>query len=109
MVRTDDPRTEAEEQMAGERMAGEAEAVEVAAPARRGGMFSALRFRNYRLFWSGQLISVTGTFMQSTAQQWLVLQLSRDPLALGIVGALQFGPLIVPFGGAVADRWPRRY
>ena len=78
-----------------------------------GSIFSALRFRNYRLFWFGQLISVTGTFMQSTAQQWLVLTLSSGSeaaLALGIVGALQFGPLLVlgPFGGAIADRWPRR-
>ena len=71
-------------------------------------MFSALRHRNYRLFWLGQLISVTGTFMQGTAQQWLVLTLTSNPLALGIVGALQWGPLIVPFGGAIADRWPRR-
>src|SRR5579884_2678010 len=77
--------------------------------AREGGMFSALRFRNYRLFWVGQVVSVTGTFMQGTAQQWLVLQLTRgDPLALGIVGALQFGPSMVPLGAAVADRWPRR-
>jgi MFS family permease len=77
----------------------------------QGGIFSALRYRNYRLFWFGQLISVTGTFMQGTAQQWLVLTLSKDPLALGIVGALQFGPLLIlgPFGGAIADRWPRRY
>lgn len=74
------------------------------------GIFSALRYRNYRLFWLGQLVSVTGTFMQSTAQQWLVLTLDPDPLALGAVGALQFGPLLVlaPFGGAIADRWPRR-
>ncbi|HEV8191473.1 MAG TPA: MFS transporter [Ktedonobacterales bacterium] len=74
------------------------------------GIFSALRYRNYRLFWLGQLVSVTGTFMQSTAQQWLVLTLDPNPLALGIVGALQFGPLLVlaPFGGAIADRWPRR-
>jgi MFS family permease len=72
------------------------------------GIFSALRYRNYRLFWLGQLVSVTGTFMQSTAQQWLVLTLTPDPLALGIVGALQFGPLLVPYGGAIADRWPRR-
>lgn len=73
------------------------------------GMFSALRYRNFRLFWLGQLVSVTGTFMQSTAQQWLVLTLSpHNPLPLGIVGALQFGPLLVPFGGAVADRFPRR-
>src|SRR5262249_30687075 len=102
MVMTSDPRAEAEERGQIERKA--------AAPAseRRAGMFSALRFRNYRLFWSGQLVSVTGTFMHGTAQQWLVLQLSNDPLALGITGALQFGPLIVPFGGAIADRWPRR-
>jgi len=48
--------------------------------------------------------------MQGTAQQWLVLQLTSDPLALGIVGALQFGPLLflAPFGGIIADRWPRR-
>jgi MFS family permease len=72
------------------------------------GIFSALRYRNYRLFWLGQLVSVTGTFMQSTAQQWLVLTLTSNPLALGVVGALQFGPLLIPFGGAVADRWPRR-
>src|SRR5262249_48046533 len=102
MVRMDDPRIEAEERQ----QIGMVEAS--AAPRRRSGMFSALRFRNYRLFWLGQLVSVTGTFMQSTAQQWLVLQLTHDPLALGIVGALQFGPLIVPFGGAIADRWPRR-
>ena len=72
------------------------------------GIFSALRYRNYRLFWLGQLVSVTGTFMQSTAQQWLVLTLTPDPFALGIVGALQFGPLLIPYGGAIADRWPRR-
>ena len=80
---------------------------DVAAGARMG-IFSALRYRNYRLFWLGQLVSVTGTFMQSTAQLWLVLTLTPDPLALGIVGALQFGPLLVPYGGAIADRWPRR-
>jgi MFS family permease len=76
----------------------------------RGSMFSALRIRNYRLFWTGQLVSVTGTFMQGTAQQWLVLRLTHDPLALGVVGALQFGPMLFLglFGGAIADRWPRR-
>src|SRR5258708_21421723 len=72
------------------------------------GTFSALRYRNYRLFWFGQLVSVTGTFMQGTAQQWLVLSLSSNALALGTVGALQFGPMLVPFGGAIADPWPRR-
>ncbi|HZC79512.1 MAG TPA: MFS transporter, partial [Ktedonobacterales bacterium] len=72
------------------------------------GIFSALRYRNYRLFWFGQLVSVSGTFMQGTAQQWLVLSLSSNAIALGIVGALQFGPMLVPIGGAIADRWPRR-
>lgn len=87
---------------------------DAAIPARDGatpgGIFSALRYRNYRLFWSGQLVSVTGTFMMTTAQMWLVLVLSRDPLALGLVAALQYGPLLIlaPFGGAIADRWPRR-
>lgn len=88
-----------------------------ALPATRGaghtrkassGTFSALRYRNYRLFWLGQLISVTGTFMQSTAQAWLVLTLTPNPFALGLVGALQFGPMLVPFGGALGDRFPRR-
>lgn len=74
----------------------------------KSSIFSALRYRNYRLFWGGQLVSVTGTFMQGTAQQWLVLTLTSNPIALGIVGALQFGPLLVPFGGAIADRFPRR-
>ena len=79
--------------------------------AQRHRTFAALRFRNYRLFWWGQVISVTGTFMQSTAQQWLVLTLSpRNPLALGITGALQFGPslLIGPIAGTIIDRYPRR-
>ncbi len=77
----------------------------------RNRTFAALRFRNFRLFWWGQVVSVTGTFMQSTAQQWLVLTLApNNPLALGITGALQFGPSLVlgPFAGAIIDRYPRR-
>lgn len=88
--------------------------------ARRGGprasrprqsAFASLAIRNYRLFWLGQIISVCGTFMQSTAQQWLVLTLApKNPLALGITGALQFGPILVlgPFAGMLIDRYPRR-
>ncbi|HKV85955.1 MAG TPA: MFS transporter [Ktedonobacterales bacterium] len=92
----------------------DAETADVADPsgnaraAQKQGTFAALRYRNYRLYWFGQLISVTGTFMQGTAQAWLVLLLSKNPLSLGIVGALQFGPMLVPFGGAIADRFPRR-
>jgi MFS family permease len=71
--------------------------------------FRALRVRNYRLYWLGQLSSFTGTWMQTTAQAWLVLQLTGSPLALGTVTALQFLPvmLLTPLGGLIADRAPR--
>ena len=73
--------------------------------------FQSLRIRNYRLFWTGQVISVTGTWMQTTAQAWLVLKLTHDsPLALGLVITLQFLPvmLLALFGGVLADRLPKR-
>lgn len=72
--------------------------------------FVALRHRNYRLFWSGQLISLIGTWMQTTGQAWLVLQLSHSAWILGLVGALQFLPVMVfaLFGGVLADRLPKR-
>jgi MFS family permease len=70
----------------------------------------ALRHRNFRLFFSGQLISLVGTWMQSLAQSWLILILTHDPLWLGIVAAFQFLPvlLIGLFGGMVADVLPKR-
>ena len=73
--------------------------------------FQSLRVRNYRLFWIGQVISLTGTWMQTTAQAWLVLKLTHDsPLALGLVITLQFLPvmLLALFGGVLADRLPKR-
>ena len=72
--------------------------------------FMALRHRNFRLFWLGQLISLIGTWMQSMAQAWLVLQLTHSALLLGIVGALQFLPIMLfaLFGGVLADRLPKR-
>lgn len=72
--------------------------------------FVALRHRNFRLFWFGQLISLIGTWMQSIGQSWLVLQLSHNALTLGLVGALQFLPVLffALFGGVFADRWPKR-
>jgi MFS family permease len=72
--------------------------------------FSALRSRNFRLFWCGQLISLIGTWMQTTGQAWLVLTLTHSALALGFVGALQFLPILLftLFGGVVADRLPKR-
>ncbi len=71
---------------------------------------SALRHRNFRLFWGGQLISLIGTWMQQVGQAWLVLQLTNDPVALGIVAAAQFTPVLFLglFGGIVADAVSKR-
>jgi MFS family permease len=71
--------------------------------------FRALRVRNYRLFWIGQLISLIGTWMQGTAQAWLVLQLTNSPLELGKVTTFQTLPIMAfsLFGGAIADRLPK--
>ncbi|MEP6853588.1 MAG: MFS transporter, partial [bacterium] len=76
----------------------------------RGGMLSSLRVRNYRLFAGGQLISLTGTWMQRVAQDWLVLQLTNSGAALGVVTALQFLPSILLglWGGVLADRMDKR-
>src|SRR3954452_4837348 len=70
----------------------------------------AFRHRNYRLFFGGQAISLVGTWMQQVAQGWLVLQLTHDPLWLGIVSVAQFGPVIIfgLFGGVIADQLPKR-
>ena len=70
----------------------------------------ALRHRNFQLFFSGQLISLIGTWMQSVAQSWLVYRLTGSSLLLGAVGfASQFPVfLAAPFGGIVADRWNRQ-
>jgi MFS family permease len=75
---------------------------------RRG--FIALRNRNYRLFWYGQIVSLVGTWMQSVSQPWLVLLLGGSPLQLGTVLALQFAPAMVlaPLGGVLADRVDKR-
>jgi MFS family permease len=71
---------------------------------------SAFNHRNFRLFWFGQLISLAGTWMQSVAQAWLVLQLTSDPLALGLVAAAQFTPVLVLglFAGVLADSINKR-
>jgi MFS family permease len=72
--------------------------------------FRALAHRNYRLFWFGQLISQTGTWMRTTANSWLVLQLTGSALALGAITAMQFLPILLfsLFGGVLADRLPKR-
>src|SRR5512143_824216 len=72
--------------------------------------FSSLKNRNYRLYFAGQAVSATGTFMQNIAQPWLVLQLTNSGTALGIVTALQYLPILLlsPWGGLLADRFPKQ-
>ena len=73
-------------------------------------MFAAFRYRNYRLFFSGQLISLIGTWMNNTAEGWLVYQLTGSKALLGVVAAASTGPMLFfsTFGGWVADRYPKR-
>jgi MFS family permease len=74
-------------------------------------LFSSLRVRNYRLFASGQIVSLSGTWMQRVAQDWLVLNLSHNSgTAIGIATGLQFAPFLLfgLYGGVLADRYPKR-
>src|SRR5438270_181780 len=69
----------------------------------------ALRHRNYQLFFGGQLISLTGTWMQSVAQSWLIYRMTNSAVLLGFVGCSSQIPvsLLAPIGGAVADKYNR--
>ena len=73
-------------------------------------MVSALYQRNYRLFFFGQLVSVIGTWMESVAQSYLVLDLTHSGTELGLTLAARFGPLLAfgMFGGVIADRLDKR-
>ena len=72
--------------------------------------FAALKVRNFRLYFVGQLISTSGTWMQSVAQGWLVLQISGSAVDLGFAVALQFLPTLIAgsYGGLMADRHEKR-
>lgn len=72
--------------------------------------FRSLAVRNYRLFFGGQIVSVSGSWMQVVAQDWLVLQLTDSGVALGLVTAFQFVPMMIlgPWAGVVADRVDKR-
>ena len=75
-------------------------------------MWQSLRVRNYRLFASGQVVSLTGTWMQRVAQDWLVINTLApgSGVAIGITTALQFAPTLIfgLYGGVLADRYPKR-
>jgi len=72
--------------------------------------FVPLQNRNLRVYLSGQAVSLIGTWMQNTAQSWVVWRLTGSEAALGIVAMLATLPLLVlgPVAGALADRWDRR-
>ena len=78
--------------------------------SRLPGALRAFAHRDFRLFWGGQLVSLIGTWMQSVAQSWLVLELTNSPFLLGLVGTLQFAPVLFFsfIAGAMADRLPKR-
>ena len=72
--------------------------------------FAALAVPNYRLYYGGQAVSLIGTWMQMTAQAWLVLTLTHSSTALGVIVALQTLPVLLlgPYGGVIADRIDKR-
>ena len=79
-------------------------------PSRLPQGLSAFRHHNFRLFWFGMLVSLVGTWMQQVGQAWLVLELTNDPIALGLVAAAQFTPVLFLglFGGILADAVSKR-
>jgi MFS family permease len=79
-------------------------------PSRLPAALRALEVRDFRLFWCGQGVSLIGTWMQSVAQSWLVLELTSSPFRLGLIGTLQFAPVLLFsfLAGALADRLPKR-
>jgi len=72
--------------------------------------FRALRHRNFKLFFAGQLVSLVGTWMQLVAQAWLVLKLTNSPLMLGVVSFASYMPIVLValFAGVVVDHVDRR-
>ncbi len=90
----------------------ETPALSIPQPSVRGlqRTLTSFRHRNYRLYWSGQAISLLGTWMQNIGQAWLVLALTHSAWQLGMVGALQALPILLfsLLGGVFADRWPKR-
>ncbi|MGP9020173.1 MFS transporter [Streptomyces sp. BR1] len=83
---------------------------DTAAPGSRRGTFSSLAIRNYRLFFSGAIVSNIGTWMARITQDWLVLQITGSSVAVGITTAMQFLPMLLfgLYGGVIADRFAKR-
>lgn len=81
------------------------------APIKAPAAFSSLGNYDYRLFFLGQVVSQSGSWVQRVAQAWLVLEITESPVALGTVTALQFLPILFLslFAGTVADRFPKKH
>jgi len=79
-------------------------------PSQLPAAFRSLKHRNFRLFFSGQLVSLVGTWMQSIAEAWLIYRLTGSSVLLGLLGFVSQIPifLLSPIGGLAADRWPRQ-
>ena len=71
---------------------------------------SSLQIPNYRRYFAGQIVSLSGNWMQTVAEMWLILSLTDSGVAVGITAALQFLPMLVfgAWGGVIADRFPKR-
>lgn len=78
--------------------------------AKFGNVFSSLKHKNFRYFWTGQCISLMGTWIQRTAQAWLVYSLTKSPFLLGLLGVFQFGPVFLfsLFVGVFIDRFSKK-
>ncbi|MCU1342809.1 MAG: major facilitator superfamily transporter [Candidatus Acidoferrum typicum] len=79
-------------------------------PSQLPAAFRSLKHRNFRLFFSGQLISLIGTWMQTIAEAWLIYRLTGSSVLLGLLGFVSQIPifLLSPIAGLAADRWPRQ-
>lgn len=73
-------------------------------------VFASLKHRDFRIFWTGQCVSLLGTWMQRTALMWLVYTMTDSPFLVGLVGVAQFMPMLMftLFAGAIVDRFPKR-
>src|SRR5260221_11671182 len=79
-------------------------------PVPHESSLSALRYPAFRLYFAGQLVSVSGTWMQAIAQQVIIYDLTKSELALGLVACAQGLPALIftPFAGVIVERFPRR-
>src|ERR1700682_5535321 len=78
--------------------------------SRMAALFRSLKHRNFQLFFSGQIISLVGTWMQTVAEAWLIYRLTGSSVLLGVLGFVSQIPifLLSPVAGLAADRWPRQ-